>query len=175
MRKALLLLMPLILLLTNCKKSGVSPDGLPAITQTGANTFGAKVNGKVFLPRANFGGASKLTVSYNKGQSLQISGSDNKANPLISIDFGAGGLTLNSGDVLPLKSFDASGDGIGVQYVLIDGNVDNYTVVSGTPGKITILKLDEANRIISATFSFEAVNKTGDKVSVTDGRFDLKY
>jgi hypothetical protein len=38
-----------------CKKDnqGPSKEQLPAITQTGANTFGCYVNGEIFLPRGS--------------------------------------------------------------------------------------------------------------------------
>ena len=170
----LLVLLPLVLLSAKCKDK-VGPDGLPAITQTGANTFGCKVNGNVFAPKANFGSLPEIKASYNANdQLLQISGSNNTKTPLISIDLYISGLSIKSGDEFDLLKFDTP-KAAGAHYSVIGGSVDNYDIVQGAPGKLRILKLDESQRIVSGTFSFEAVNRSGTKVSVTEGRFDLKY
>jgi hypothetical protein len=66
MKKIFLLLLTITLMGAKCKKDNIEINKLPPITQTGANTFGAVVNGKVFLPKVNFGSyTQKLFVSYN--------------------------------------------------------------------------------------------------------------
>ena len=47
-----LLLLVLTLMSTKCEKEKPEPT-LPPATQTGANTFGCKVNGKVYIPNGN--------------------------------------------------------------------------------------------------------------------------
>ncbi|MBC7557338.1 MAG: hypothetical protein H7195_10295, partial [Chryseobacterium sp.] len=51
-----------------------------------------------------------------------------------------------------------------------------YNSKAFNKGEVNITKLDRVNKIISGTFWFEATNENNpnDKVSVTDGRFDLK-
>ncbi len=48
--KTKLLILLLAILLLACNKDDDLGDSLPAATQTGANTVGCLVNGKVFLP-----------------------------------------------------------------------------------------------------------------------------
>lgn len=52
---------------------------------------------------------------------------------------------------------------------------DSFGVPNPNSGRINILRLDTINYIIAGTFYFDAVNKEGDTIKVTDGRFDLKY
>ena len=45
------LLLALLLLLIGCSSDSNPEDGLPAATQTGANTFGCLIDGKLYKPR----------------------------------------------------------------------------------------------------------------------------
>ena len=42
-------------------------------------------------------------------------------------------------------------------------------------GSITISKIDIKNQIVSGTFNFNAVDKQGNAVKITDGRFDKRF
>ena len=62
------------------------------------------------------------------------------------------------------------------EYVAINlGDINRYYTNAINSGELNITKLDESKKIISGTFWFDAVNKTGEKVEVREGRFDLKY
>ncbi len=51
-----------------------------------------------------------------------------------------------------------------------------YKTTNEYSGQLKIIKFDEANRIISGTFYFDAVNSvSGKAASITEGRFDIKY
>ena len=62
----------MLLCAAGCKKDKASEDQLPPATQTGANTFGCLVNGKVFVPKGYDGtGRPNPHVQYDydlKGQ-----------------------------------------------------------------------------------------------------------
>lgn len=61
-----------------CKKDKASEAQLPPVTQTGANTFGCLVNGKVFVPRGYDGtGRPNPHVQYD---------CDLNGQPYLSID-----------------------------------------------------------------------------------------
>ena len=55
------------LTLVNCTKSD-DQDQLPPITQTGANTFGAIVDGKVFVPKDSY----TFTPGSSKRKGLEV-------------------------------------------------------------------------------------------------------
>src|SRR5690606_4916123 len=55
------------------------------------------------------------------------------------------------------------------------GDAHSYATDENTEGTITILKFDRKAKIISGTFEFPMFNKkTGERIEVTEGRFDLK-
>jgi len=78
---------------------------------------------------------------------------------------------LAQGQTYPLQT--SASNPISITYVA--GNQVMSSVKAPLTGQLTITKLDLQNRIISGTFYFDAVNPAGDKVSVTDGRFDVKF
>ena len=42
-------------------------------------------------------------------------------------------------------------------------------------GELHITKHDQTQRILSGRFSFTASTSTGEKVNITEGRFDIRY
>lgn len=144
---------------------------LPEATSDGRNTFGCKINGKVWLANgaSNENGPSlkPLEVEFNKLADnrfrLFIVGNANTRDRVQ--------LALTSGVVgdNPLKNrYD---DPFAVYY---DTQSRIFTSMEANPGKLVITKLDTVNHIISGTFHFDAqfiVNK--EIVKVTEGRFDI--
>lgn len=53
--------------------------------------------------------------------------------------------------------------------------LDNYPIGSGDSGSMFIRKHDLVQGILSGNFSFTGTNINGQKVSITDGRFDIRY
>jgi len=52
---------------------------------------------------------------------------------------------------------------------------EQYSTAENAEGTITILKFDRKAKIISGTFEFPMFhNETGERIEVTEGRFDLK-
>jgi hypothetical protein len=176
MNKITLLLLPLFLLSIQCKKKDAEPN-LPATTQTGANTFGCRVNGKVFISKGNVGTyALPLTANYSSQNTstynFSVSGSNLKRDDRPLITLGSAAITLVSGKTFPIQ---LTGNTTGVEGRYYDNNGGEYKVQPPLTGQLSITKIDLTAKIISGSFYFDAVNDKGEKVEIRDGRFDVKY
>jgi hypothetical protein len=171
MKKYLFILFVLLALISvKCSKSNFG-DKLPPVTTFGANTFGCKVNGKVWMPYGGFG-VDALTIndiskSYLK-PSAQLLVSNRKNGERSDIDI----MILNL-KLIPYKYEIYNYLNTGLLYS--DGS--NSYEPFDTFGIVNITRLDTVAKIISGTFSFTGyTDKTHTKqVSITDGRFDLHY
>ena len=153
------------IVLSACIKTHVEPN-LPAETQSGKNTFGCRVNGKIWVAEAPFP-ISRLTGGWYKG-SLNIYGIKKKDNTSQHIYIrrvkttAVGTYILNNSDTEQVHFSDLS------------INCDYYTDSLNT-GHLTITRLDTINGIISGRFDFK-VKQTGcPDIEVTEGRFDYNY
>jgi hypothetical protein len=63
----------------------------------------------------------------------------------------------------------------GTAYASYSNGYDAYPKLNNESGALVIKKFDQANRILSDTFYFTGTNSTGLKLSVTEGRFDIRY
>jgi hypothetical protein len=151
----------LLLSFFSCKKSTPSVT-LPPITETGANSFGCKVNGKDWVPYWRcfnlVAGATEL--SYY----IQPIYSTNSLPILISVTAG------NSTDRESFFNFQQNSsysdhiygtgnivDSVLINYVAGSGTVyTNYQIYPGqnSPRYLQISKLDTVNKILSGTFAF---------------------
>lgn len=156
---------------------------LPPATQTGANTFGCLVNGKAFLPNyINLYQGTGIQCYYmyiNKGFYLTAGGSHKNSDGSInSVILYADSLAepLYQGDTLNLTGSGTHNKSFGV-YNLIDPpyNSKSYSTDETVTGRLIITRLDQINLIISGTFSFDSGDQNGNKISVTNGLFDMKY
>ncbi|MCC8425348.1 DUF6252 family protein [Mucilaginibacter sp. UR6-11] len=165
----------------SCKKKNVSPlSKLPAATQTGANTFGCLINGAAFTPHRRFFLNSDVQANYiyyNGEYYLTIAASnDSDDKNLISVDLGTTKLPIIEGQTLNLARYNITGEAFGrLAYIPTLGNINEYTTTSVSSGQLHITKFDQNRQIISATFSFDALNSSGETAHITDGRFDMKY
>ena len=168
--------MLVLLCAASCKKENKNEDQLPPATQTGANTFGCLVNGKVFIPKGYDG--------------------IGRPNPHVQYDY-----DLNGQPYLSIKTFQfpttiSSGIFVGFQFLQNTGMYslkDSFSFLLGTPstydncGSISndpntfsdgggmVTRLDIPSRIISGTFDFKYKTLQYDTVFVTEGRFDIKF
>ena len=154
-------------------------EELPPATQTGANTFGAKVDGKLWVPQgfgpfpandileARFSGANAIIIN---ARNFSSSPTETEFEILITGVNDLGTYLLNNNVTLPASS----SYGYFVKRTLTPEN--EWITSSSNSGSVTITKLDMANRIVSGTFQFTALNlyNTPQPISVTEGRFDLK-
>ncbi|WP_299291440.1 hypothetical protein [uncultured Mucilaginibacter sp.] len=159
--KTLSLFLLFLLLLISCNK-----EKLTKPTQTGANTFSCKINGKVYVAKTSLfspgltGGLRGASGRYEFEVEAIIYSDGNKASYTIDL-----GVSPNiSEGTYPIASCTVSPGGNG------------FVMYNASPANINFTHIDYAQRIISGTFSFTAVNTTNanDVISVTDGRFDMK-
>jgi hypothetical protein len=185
-----------VLTLTGCTKDNTSQPQynpqLPAVTQTGANTIGCKINGVVMIPRnsvdSNFPFENINPVSYLSGLNFEyekISAGDDNRNTLrggITIYFQNNPITgnptyvgnhpINDG-ILTSGFNDNYKDYITVSKYNASKKVyDLYFSIEAT-GSVNLTKSDD--KTISGTFSCKAKNENNpnDIIEVTDGRFDF--
>lgn len=174
--KTLLLVLFAATLFSGCKKDK-SEDQLPPATQIGANTFGCKINGKVFVPKGYDGtGRPNPHIVYDydlNGQPyLFIETHRYKENNSIAgIDITFFGLN-NVGNYFFNNYFRLSG---GSQEVLGTCGISIIDTTIKRWGGGYITKLDIPNRIISGTFDCKFKRPDCDTTYITDGRFDIRF
>lgn len=175
--KNICVVLSVLFLLAACKKE---VDELPPATQTGANTFGAKVDGKFWVPQG-FGAfpANDILEARFTGPNSIIINARNFAKSPTETEFeiylanvtGPGTYALNTSVT---RAGATSSYGYYVKRELTPQN--EWITSSAYTGTVTITRLDVANNIVSGTFQFNALNiyNTPQPISVTEGRFDLK-
>jgi hypothetical protein len=165
-----------LLSLFSCKKDVTE---LPSVTQTGANTFGAKVNGQFWVPKG-FGAipANDILEVRRTGPTSIVINARNFASSPNESEFeisvpditGPGTYLLNTDVSRPSPA------GYGY-YVKRKVDPENEWLTSSSyTGSVTITRYDTVNLIVAGTFEFNAINlyNTPQPLSVTEGRFDLK-
>src|SRR5690554_6429390 len=177
-----LLVLPLLLCLTGCKKDDdqhTNPvDQLPPATQTGAGTFAALVDGKPFID--NSGGWFNCFYQFvDEGYYFNIHGKDEsyKYTPSPwSLSLGTIDRSISEGEILELLEMsigNASGGG-GFSFSITD-NPSSSTNTEYT-GELTITKLDFEKQIVSGVFWFDLEHpETGERVKIREGRFDTLF
>lgn len=165
-----------VCLLASCKKS---VDELPPATQTGAGTFGAKVNGEFWVPKgfgpfpandileARMAGPTYLLIN---ARNFASSPTETEFEILISDITGPGTFSLNNN----VQRGGSLSYGYYVKRTLTPLN--EWITSSSNTGTVTITKLDTVNHIVSGSFQFNALNlyNAPEPLTVTEGRFDLK-
>ena len=161
---------------------------LPPETQTGANTFGVTINGKVYIPRDPTGVSVGTTA---KGMIWWgAPGSNNEYNEL-EVKDGASAVGFNI--IIHLQNFNAIGVG---QYISKQSNFHNN--IDSTPNNHIYFKIWDStisnyayygsienqgetnitrrsNGIISGNFKgkFVRYDNPNDFIEISDGRFDI--
>ena len=168
----------LLLFLSSCKKE---IDELPPATQTGAMTFGAKIDGKNWAP-AKFGvvpANNLLEAFWSSTESIIITARNFSAEPTETIfELQIGGLNDHQ-SVYPLNQTFSKPSHVGYGYFIkrMINPVDEWQTSSENVGSVTITHWDKVNRILSGNFEFKAGSTftSGQSINITDGRFDVKY
>lgn len=166
----------LVLFITNtssrCKKQNSEPQ-LPAETTIGAMTFGCKVNGKVFVPKGSIDGpgiiAQYLFLGNGPGGGwwLNLSAVDRYESK--GIYFRTDTLLLIEDNVYNLKREKGYPS---AEYAM---GLYDYFMGNNDTGKIIVTRHDLSQRILSGRFYFTATNNNGEKINITEGRFDIRY
>ena len=176
MKKALLGLF-VVSLLISCKKKEIKE--LPAATQTGANTFGLKINGENWIPQGFAGIAdSDLLKARLLGTMLVIT-AQNFASTPTETEFelkiynvtGTGTYLMNTN-----TSYPGGPTSYAYHVKRRLTPLDEWITSAAQTGSITITKLDTVAGIVSGTFQFNAENDIDatKTIAVTEGRFDIK-
>jgi hypothetical protein len=127
---------------------------LPAPTQTGANTFGALVNGLALLPaNSMFNGQPPYQCNYiytNGGYYLVIDGSYKaSAYSIVDIQLGTTKLAVHEGQTIKLENCSEAGKACGAYYIVLQ---DTYETKTNVNGQLYISKFDQVKQIVSGTF-----------------------
>ncbi|MGQ0740160.1 MAG: DUF6252 family protein [Bacteroidota bacterium] len=161
----------------SCKKE---VKELPPATQTGANTFGLKLNGEMWVPQG-FAGIpdSDLLKARLLGNVLIITAQNFSSSPT-ETEFemkvfgaaGAGTYLFSSN-----TSYPNGPNNYGYHVKRKLNPLDEWITSAAQTGSVNITRLDTAARIVSGTFRFNAENlvNPSQTISVTEGRFDIKY
>jgi len=137
---------------------------LPPITQTGANTFGCKVNGQVWLP-------TTVWVDYHNGGIVISAFSEQRYSARSAVV-----ITISEFAAFKPGNYELSTNTSYISKGSYGSGKDMYYTDSIYLGNLTINRLDSVNSILSGTFSFDAKHvSTGEVIHVTEGRFDNKY
>jgi hypothetical protein len=163
-----------IFFLGSCKKEITE---LPSPTQTGAHTFGARINGEFWVPQG-FGPfpANDILEGNMNGNDILIRASDFSSSPT-ETEF-----------VIRLKNITAPGTYSFNTTVNHPSNTASYVyfvkrkitpleeyITSATStGTVTITRVDPVNLIVSGTFDCTVTASNGATKSITEGRFDVQ-
>ena len=178
----LALWLPLIAItvfITSCQKS---VDPLPSETAIGANTFGCRVNGVAYIPSGGDptigwypveGGWIK-DVDNNRGLYIRtVAGNSKFIDIYIKVLDTVGTYKLNYNTQPFPIAVRAENYGY-YETTNSNGNSNRYVTNSLYTGEVHIKQILPGG-IIAGTFNFTAYNQqTGETVTITEGRFDVK-
>ena len=175
MKRITIALFPL-LLLSACKKD---VKELPAATQTGANTFGAKVDGNLWAPQG-FGPipANDILEARMSGNDIVINARNFASSPN-ETEFQLTIYNVTAPGTYPLNTNVTHPNGAASYGYYVKRNMtpQNEWLTSATyTGSVTITRIDAANKIVAGSFEFNAMNiyNAPQLLQVTEGRFDVK-
>lgn len=158
----------------SCEKEDENPQ-LPSITQTGEDTFGCLVDGKVWTPELviAFPTQSKVSAELIRefGYQMWEIGASQGAESSFYFGFYADSLKLGK---INISADEMYGNGIGLYYFSKNYDRASFVWQENLFEQFYITKLDTINKVISGTFAFDAVNLLGDTVKIREGRFDIK-
>ena len=174
-------LFALVLNLSSCE-----PVGLPDITETGENTFGMKVDGKDWIASSSIGinySPPILSVQYYSiSRGLVISSYNEWRNESVTFYIpnvvGVGDYFFTCGYSLPdMSDADSTNNYCRTRFIKYnndDSPENNFVLYDKNESNMRITKFDTINKIISGTFSVNLYNSYGEKIEITDGRFEVE-
>lgn len=177
MKKVVLLASVLLTLCLSCKKE---ISNLPGETQTGAGTFGARVNGELWGPlkAGILPTAPILEARYGGQRSVFINARNFSRTPIeTEMEIYLRGIT--GPGTYPLNQTTAKSPGQSASYAYyVKRNMhveDEWITSAEATGEVVVTRFDTVNHVIAGTFQFTANARYGSApITVTEGRFDVK-
>lgn len=153
---------------------------LPPATQSGKNTLGCKINGKVWRPGKQFRlmsppYRSAIEVNLNhKRNWFSLSTFRNKNKKTSDAE-----IWINVNDGLETsKKYSFTNTSDTTNYASVEYEACRFNTNESTNGYIEFTRIDTANYIIAGRFEFNAIAgecDKKDKIKITKGRFDIDY
>lgn len=185
-KKLQIILLLAVFTFFNCSNNDdpIEQDQLPPISQTGANTFGCIINGKVLIPKDGIGVPQPkgINVYYFQNKNFVIDAANLKdtngdriylyVNNLTST--GAYSFGLSNGE--STSTFEPDFPHCWAR--TFDTSIGGFRYFSNTSsGTITITRFDENNHIVSGTFKTTVFNEDNPNqtIEITEGRFDVNW
>jgi Family of unknown function (DUF6252) len=153
---------------------------LPGPTQAGANTFGLKLNGVMWVPKGFAGIPDNDMLTARKlGDNLIITAQNFASSPTeTEFVIKLFGVTGTGTYLLNTNTNHPGGMSNYAYHVKRNLNpIDDWITSATQTGSVTLTRYDTTARIVSGTFQFNAENvmNPAQTISVTEGRFDIKY
>ena len=157
-----------ILSCSSCKNAAApvpdNPYGLPNATQTGANTFACRINGKNYI-----------VSNWNIGSGTLLNGDTllGCRAPFGSQSFTY--LTLSLKNKFSPELYSLDNINYSIQYLTDStclGILSTVLNANSIIGQIEVTRLDKVNRVFSGKFNCKIPLKGCDTLNITDGRFD---
>ncbi|WGH74390.1 DUF6252 family protein [Tenacibaculum tangerinum] len=175
-----------VIIFFNCSNNddSIEQDQLPPITQTGANTFGCVVNGKVIIPKDGIGVPQPkgINVYYFQNNNFVIDAANLKdsnrdriylyVNNLTSTGTYSFGVSNGQGT----STFEPDFPHCWVR-TFDNANGSKRYFSNLNSGSITVTYFDANNHIVAGTFQLTVANEndTNDVIEITEGRFDVNW
>jgi hypothetical protein len=173
-------LLLLSIIISSCKKTTPTEEQLPLETHIGANTFGCKVDGKIFTAKGKEGLLSSQSMYYNiraSDSSIKIGVSNTQTNFSLNMRIKYNGVNI----IYALKNDDYYGVFQDNSNGSIPGNSNTYYTDSINIGKVKVnffngsLNPVHPGTILAGTFEMDAINANGKIIHITEGRFDIGF
>ncbi|RYY39986.1 MAG: hypothetical protein EOO08_07985 [Chitinophagaceae bacterium] len=175
--KNLIVLGAALLALSGCSKKVTD---LPEATESGANTFGARVNGDLWAPQkagimatapileASFAGADSYVLH---ARNFSKSPTETEFEIYLHNVTAPGTYQLNQNTELRPNHTASYASFVERTFT----PTHQWMTTAQTPGTVVITKLDKVAHVISGTFSFRGTDQIGSAsvLDVREGRFDM--
>ena len=151
---------------SSCKEDPPKPltelEKLPPETKIGKQKFGCLINGGAFVPNSTV----DVYAVFQQGI-LTIAGEIDIPHQWVGM------VLIENGNILEQGTYNLTSPPYqeAKSYYAECYYYEEHTI----EGSVTITLFDKVNYIISGTFDFTTVAPGCDTLSVTDGRFDIKY
>lgn len=177
MKKSLLLITLAFVGFSSCKKEIKT---LPEASQTGAGTFGAKINGENWGPlKAGILPTAPILEAHFSGDSSVYINARNFSRTPIETEMEIYLRNVSSPRIFQLNQNTEVAPGQSASYgYYVKRNIsvtDEWITSSSATGQVVVTKIDWVAKIISGTFEFTGNSLYGSPpINVTEGRFDVK-